>query len=178
MKTGLLCSGICIALMLIATFAISISSNNEERQLRNLAEAQRSVVETQLDNTAKVLQQKAQVVGNYTDEFKNIFIGVMEGRYGKDDNTLMKWIQESNPNFDSSMYKDLMATIEIKQTEFMNAQNRMIDIIREHKNLLITEPNSWFISNKTPIEYKVVSMTSTKKAMETGVDDNIDLFKK
>lgn len=167
--------GISLIVIFIAMFALS--ANNQEKEYRNLAEAQQQKIETQYDNMWKVIQQKAQVTDKYKDSFKDIFTGIIEGRYTKDDNTVMKWIKESNPNFDSSMYADLMATIDIKRTEFMNTQNRMIDIVREHKNLCMKAPKCWFIINKTPIDFEPISSTITKKVMSTKIDDDIEVFK-
>ena len=103
----------------------------------------------------------------------------MEGRYsGNGDGSLMKWVTEQNPNFDTSLYKDLSQSIELLRTEFQKSQERMLDLIREHTTLCNTFPGRWFISNKTPIEYTVVSSTKSKVVMETGLDDDVDIFKK
>ena len=152
------------------------SVNNEEKQLRNLAEAQRGKIETQYDAMWKIIQQKAKVTDEYKESFKDIFVCIIDGRYSQGDGSLMKWIQESNPNFDSTMYKDLMATIDIKRTEFMNTQNRMLDIIREHKNLCMIAPKCWFVSNDSEIEYTIVSSTKSKATMQTGIEDDVELF--
>lgn len=170
---GLVASVLVVAALLFGTY---ISANNDDRQLRNLAEAQRDLIEAQYDNMWKVLQQKAKVTNEYKSSFKEIFVGIIEGRYDNDSNTLMKWIKESNPEFDASLYKDLMASIEIKRTEFLNVQKRMIDIIREHNDLLSVAPKCWFVSNKTKIEYTVISSTRTKQVMDTGMDDDVELF--
>jgi hypothetical protein len=89
---------------------------------------------------------------------------------------MMKWIQEANPTFDTSLYKDLMQSIELNREEFRKTQERMIDIIRQHNVLLTTVPSKWFISNKETIEYTVISSTRSKVVMETGLDDDINLF--
>jgi hypothetical protein len=72
----------------------------------------------------------------------------------------------------------LAQSIEIFRTEFQHSQERMLDIVREHKTLCSTYPGKWFISNTTPIEYTVVSSTRSKDVMNTGLDDEVDLFKK
>ena len=90
----------------------------------------------------------------------------------------MKWIQEANPEFDTSLYKQLMQTIEVQRLQFQKSQERMLDIIREHETLCETYPGTWFVKNKAPIEYTVISSTKTKLTMETGVDDDVNLFKK
>jgi hypothetical protein len=88
----------------------------------------------------------------------------------------MKWITEANPTFDTSLYKDLMQSIELLRTEFQKAQERTLDLIREHNVLLTTVPSKWFVSNKEKIEYTVISSTRSKTVMETGLDDDINLF--
>ena len=70
-----------------------------------------------------------------------------------------------------------MASIESQREEFQTSQERMLDIIREHETLCDQFPGIWFISNKSSIEYKVISSTITKQVIETSNDDNINLFK-
>lgn len=154
------------------------SCNNREVSLRNQAEAQRGVVEANFDAMWKIISQQAQVSNEYKDAFKEIYPDLIAGRYSSGDGSLMKWIQESNPEFDASLYKTLMQTIEVQRIAFSKDQKRMLDIIREHTTLCQTYPNKWFISNSTPIEYTVISSTKSKFAMETGLDDDVDLFKK
>ena len=151
--------------------------NNQEIKLRTEAETQRSKVEGVHDKMWKVIQQKAQVTDEYKDAFSEIYPAIMEGRYSvSNDGSLMKWVTEQNPNFDTSLYKDLMQSIEILRTEFQNNQERMLDIVREHQVYISIFPNRLFISNKTPIEYTVISSTITKDVMKTGTDDNVDIF--
>jgi hypothetical protein len=124
----------------------------------------------------KVLQQKAQVSNEYKEAFAEIYPQLIEGRYSQGDGSLMKWITEANPTFDTSLYKDLMLSIELLRTEFQKSQERMLDIIREHNVLLTTMPSKWFISNTSKIEYTVISSTRSKTVMNTGIDDEVDLF--
>jgi hypothetical protein len=88
----------------------------------------------------------------------------------------MKWIKEANPNFDTSLYKDVMDAIEVQRTQFKTAQERMLDIKRQHSTLCKTYPGCWFIKNTSEIEYTVVSSSKSKEAMTTGVDDDVKLF--
>lgn len=155
-----------------------VSYNNTEVTLRSQAEAQRGKIEATYDQMWKIIQQKAQVTDEYKEAFKEIYPSLIEGRYSKGDGSLMKWITESNPTFDVSLYKDLMNSIEIERTGFTNAQSRMLDIIREHQTLLNKIPAKWFISNDVPIEYTVVSSTRSKETMKSGIDDEVDIFKK
>ena len=110
----------------------------------------------------KTITQQASVSEQYKDAFKEIYPELIEGRYSQGDGSLMKWIQESNPTFDTSLYKKLMQTIEVQRLSFAKSQERMLDIIREHETLCNTYPSKWFVSNKTHIEYTVVSSTRSK----------------
>jgi hypothetical protein len=174
---------VLIGLVLIAAvfgilvFTMNISYNNSDKRFRNLAEAQRGNIESVYDKMWKVLQQKAQITDEYKNAFAEIYPKLIDGRY-QGDATLLKFVQENNPNFDVSLYEDLMRSVEVERNYFAEEQKKMLDVIREHQNLLQTIPSSWFINNKTPIEYTVISSTIAKEVMQSGIDDNINLFKK
>lgn len=179
MKKIILISLAVIAVLGVGTFATCyFSYNNKEITLRTQAEAQRGKVEGVHDKMWKVIQQKAQVSNEYKDAFSEIYPAIMEGRYsGEGDGSLMKWVTEQNPNFDTSLYKDLMQSIEVLRTEFQRNQEMMLDVLREHQVLCNTYPARWFIKNTSTIEYTIVSSSKSKVVMETGLDDDVDLFK-
>ena len=179
MKTSniILVSVLVVALGLAAIVGcMYVSYNNREVNLRNLAEAQRGNIENVYDKMWKVLQQKAQVTDEYKEAFREIYPNLIEGRYSQGDGSLMKWIQESNPDFDTSLYKDLMNSIEVERTCFASEQKKMLDIIRQHTTLLQTIPSGWFLGGKMPIEYTVISSGKAKAVMQTGEDNDVDLF--
>lgn len=167
---------ILLGLGAIVGVSMYFSYNNTEIDLRKRAEAQRGKIEGVHDKMWKVIQQKAQVSTEYKDAFHEIYADIIGGRYNGENDPLLKVIHEANPQFDNSLYKDLMASIEVLRTEFQTAQEVMIDIIREHEVLISTYPSKWFIKNKTPIEYTIISSSRTKDVIETGIDDNVNLF--
>lgn len=166
---------VLVALIVVGMY---IKYNNEEVALRKEAEAQKGKVETVHDTMWKVIKQKAGVTEEYRDTFEKVFPEIISGRYSQGDGSTMKWIQESNPEFDTSLYKDLMQAIEVQRMYFNQAQTRMLDIIRQRDTLLELIPAKFFISNKSKIDYTIISSTSTKTAVQTGIDDDVDLFKK
>ena len=178
MKKIILISLLSIIIVGIGSIAACyFSYNNREITLRTQAEAQRGKIEGVYDKMWKVIQQKAQVSNEYKDAFTEIYPAIMDGRYSaENDGSLMKWVTEQNPNFDTSLYKDLMQSIEVLRTEFQKSQERMLDIIREHTTLCTTYPAKWFISNKTQIEYTIISSTKSKVVMDTSIDDDINIF--
>ena len=60
---------------------------------------------------------------------------------------------------------------------FLNSQEKIIDIEREHNNLLDVVPSKWFMNSDVKrLDFKVISSTQSKKVMKTRLDDNIEVF--
>jgi len=164
-----------IAFILIIT---GVSASNNEIKLRSQITAQKQVCEAYYDKLWKVIAQKAQVAEQYKSAFQEIYPALIEGRYGNENGgTLMKWITENNPTFDISLYKDLMVSIEAERAGFFMEQKRLIDLNNEHRIIRQSFPASIFIGGRTDIEIVIVSSAATKKVMETGEENDIDIFK-
>lgn len=156
---------------------VGISASNKEVQLRSQITAQKEVCEAFYDKLWKIISQKAQVADQYKSAFKEIYPQLIEGRYGNEKGgTLMKWITESNPTFDISLYKDLMNSIEAERTGFFMEQKRLTDLNNEHRIVRQTFPNSLFIGSRPDIQITIVSSSATKMVMQTGLEDDVDIF--
>ena len=166
---------VAAAAILLILLIMFFTYNNKEIYLRKEADAQRKKIESTHDKMWKVIKQKAEVSDKYRETFERVYPEIIAGRYS-DGSSAMKWIQEANPNFDTSLYNDLMQAIEIQRTHLHNAQTRMLDVIRERASLIESYPSRWFITNKSEIEYEVISSTKTHNAVETRVDDDVDVF--
>jgi hypothetical protein len=164
-----------VALLGIIWVTTSISCNNNEIDLRKEATAQKGKVEAVYDNMWKIIHQTNEVKESYSADFKETCKLVMEGRYSKGDGSLMKWVTEQNPTLSPAMYTKVMDAIMIERDNFTTQQERMLDIIREHDALCEKWPGSWVVTNKTPIEYTVISSTRAKEVMKSGIDDNVEL---
>lgn len=169
---------IAVVVVAIVLIAMYFSYNNKEIALRKEAEAQRGKIESVHDKMWKVIKQKANVTEQYRDMFEKVYPDIIAGRYSGEGAMAMKWIQEANPQIDATLYKDLMQAIEIQREHLNTAQTRMLDVIREREALIESYPSRWFISNKSKIDYEVISSTRTKTVMDTGLDDDIEMFSK
>ena len=167
---------VAAAAILLILLIMFFTYNNKEIYLRKEADAQRKKIESTHDKMWKGIKQKAEVSDKYRETFERVYPEIIAGRYS-DGSSAMKWIQEANPNFDTSLYNDLMQAIEIQRTHLHNAQTRMLDVIRERASLIESYPSRWFITNKSEIEYEVISSTKTHNVVETRVDDDVDVFK-
>jgi hypothetical protein len=161
--------------------AVGISYRNHEARTRNLHATQQEVVKIFFDKTWKVVRQKAQIKQEYAADFERIYEKIMSTR--SQGGELMKWIQEHNPEYDSSVSKDIMVAVEALRSELANEQKKLKSIEQQHRNCYDTAPSNWWVKEgDTPETKKVVSIiiTSAKAddAMSTGHEDNVDVFDK
>jgi len=178
MKTGIII-GVSVLTIAIILGTIGITASNKEIKLRSQITAQKEVCEAFYDKMWKIIAQKGQVAEQYKGAFKDIYPQLIEGRYGNEKGgTLMKWITESNPTFDISLYKDLQLSIEAERTGFFMEQKRLTDLNNEHRIVRQTFPASIFIGSREDIQITIVSSDATKKVMESGIENDIDIFKK
>jgi len=170
---------VLIVLVAITYFAVRISYSNTEVRQRNLVMAQQETCKAFFDKMWKVLQQKAQVSNEYKNAFKEIYPGLIAGRYSNDkggSQMLMKWVTEANPNFDISLYKELSSAIESERTAFFYEQKKLISMQNEHKNQLQTFPGTWFLSGRQVVEIAVITSDVTATAYESKQENNVSLF--
>lgn len=182
MKTGTIIGlGIFGVLVVAVIFwAVGLSNTYNKKLVTGKAFQQNS--EVVFDNTWKTIQQQAGVTTEYKEGFREIYVELMDARYKNDagagQQTLMKWVTEANPEFDASLYKTLMNTIEGSRNAFTMEQKKLIDIDRELKSMKVTFPNSLVLGNKPDLEIKLVTSAKTEDAFRTGQDNEVDLFPK
>lgn len=181
MKTQFAVIGIVVLLVLAGGtyFLLNVSYSNGEIRQRNLVDAQQETCKAFFDKMWKILSQKAQVSEQYKDAFREIYPALVAGRYsGERGGALMSWVQESNPNFDVSLYKDLSAAIEAERTAYFYEQKKLISVNNEHKNMIQTFPGSWFLAGRELVEIVIITSEQTQAAYSTGQENNINLFNK
>lgn len=158
---------------------MGVSYHNQEVALRNQIMAQQRNTEQIFDKTWKVLQQTAGVADEYRDAFQKVYPDLMEGRYGNArGGALLSFVRESNPTFSTALYEKLASQIEAMRSEFAREQTQLLDMQREHRNLIQQLPGAIFLVGRQPIEVKLVTSGRTERAFETGREDDVDLFKK
>lgn len=168
-----------LALMVVCVGGYVISVRNKAASLEVQFKAQVSANQSTYDKMWKSVIEKAGVTKQYANDFKENYAAIMENRYGNPDNrsnSMMLWIQEKNPDFDASLYKDISRTIEAGRVEFDISQKKMIDIKMQHDQLLTQFPSSLAMFGKTELVLKLVTSDRTEKAFESGRDSAINPF--
>jgi len=170
--------GIVAILILVIGGALTIwgvGVSNKEKTLVNKIEAQQEATEVFYTKLWEILKSKAGVTTEYAEQNKELQFGIMEGRYSTG-GEMMKWIQEANPEFDASLYKDLMNSIEGERNGFFIEQKKLVDMEKQHKDMLEIFPEKVILKNREPVEITVLKNMVTKEAFETGTDQSPELF--
>lgn len=143
--------------------------NNQHVDYHTQCDAQVKVIETRLDNMWKIISDKFSMSQQYADDFKEV-AKVNASNFGEG-GEMWKWVQATYPQIDASIYREVMATIESERKGLENAQKKIIDVSREHNNLIAKVPSSWFISDKEKLDWNVISSKESKVIMITGEDE-------
>jgi hypothetical protein len=173
---GLILIGLIMGIIGVATY---ISYSNGEVRLRNTIEAKLLDNTNEYDNMWKKIKQVAQVTERERESLLKIFTKHAKARTsgGSKDGALMKWVTESIPNIDNSTYKNLMNVITSSRDAWTMRQKELIDLKREHDNMIMTFPGSLIVGSRGRIEIIVITSSKTKKVFEEGKDDDVDVFK-
>jgi len=157
--------GAVILVIGFSLFFYNMGIDNKEISLREKFKAQEKVCMTAHDEMWKIITQKAEVSNEYKVAFEKIYPELIAGRYSKGDGALMKWITEQNPNFDVSLYKDVMDAISDERTKFKRAQDICTDVSREYTTYIKKSPTNWFIDNEilNAFEYTKYSKDEVKE---------------
>jgi hypothetical protein len=175
---GIFVAGGVAVLFFLMMISSCISYGNAETRLRNKINAQVESNKTTFDNVWKIIAQKAQVTDTAKDAFKDIYTNIMDVRYQGGGGDLAKFITEQNPQFDMSLFKDLMNTIEAQRSTFGNEQRKLIAMCNEHNNLLSVFPSSMFLIGRSPIgdDCKIVTSAKTEATFQSGQENDINVF--
>lgn len=161
---------LCIGVVLVILIAMYFSYNNKEIALRKESEAQLGKIETVRDRMFQIIREQANVSTEYREAFEKIYPEIIAGRYSEG-GEVMKWIQEANPEFDTSLYRTVQNSMDVQRTAFKSTQDRLLDIIRQRDTLIESYPSRWFIANKSVIKYTPIATSDTKNVISSGIDD-------
>ena len=179
-----------------------IGKNDQEVRMRESVIAQNEVGEANFDKMFKVISQTAQVPKEFMNQskeaFKEIYQPLIEGRYqdkqGNQQEVLMKWVQESNPQFDMAsaapLYAKIQTVVEVQRNEFFTQQKKLIDMHRQHTVFCSTflNKNLFFMGDRLipmcegvkedgdPFCVQIIKSINTDNVYKTGQENDIELF--
>ncbi len=155
-----------------------IRTSNDEIKLRNLISSKATDNQSEYDNLTKKISQVAQVTDAQKEALKDIFVSHAQARAVNSDKLLMAWVHESVPNVDTSTFNNLMNIITGSRDAWTMRQKELIDLKREHDNIIDTFPSSIIVGSRGKIDIKIITSSKTEKVFEQRKDDDVDVFQK
>jgi len=198
-KSVLLAIVIIGGLLCLTTIGCVVGTVNKEVSQRKAIVAKSIAVEAGLDTMWKIVKSKAKISEKGVSDLANmnqIYTELVEGRTG---GALFKMVTENYPNLGqeqvAKLYMEVMASVEAERKTFKREQVALVDLVRERDTLISTIPNKWVLEefgNATPFyrkghvecpeshpqEFTYIFVTAkvTKDIVETGEENDIDLF--
>lgn len=171
-----------VVIMILWIFGSTISTSNDEVELRNRFTQKMSERTAFYDKMWKTIKQKTQIAIKNDSSFTKNVNNIMAGR--KDaDKIMMKWVQETNPNANysevSKLYADLSSTIEGQRDGFFMEEKMIQEIVLEHDNIMTKFPSGFILStfmNRERLKYKPITSDRTDEVMSSGKDNNVEVF--
>lgn len=162
MKATILGIGGVMLLLMLCFGGCGISAYNQEADLRTAIVAKNKANETTLDTMWKIIQQKAQISEEATNQIKDmnkVYSDLVSGRSG---GALFKMVTENYPDLGQAevagLYKEIMVSVEAERKVYKRDQQALIDIDRERNLLLAKFIESKMISlfggDTTPFIYR------------------------
>lgn len=178
-------AGVGFLVMVVIVGAVAIMSaigiyNNCINQEAGL-EAQYKQNQNNYDNFYKKVVETVGVTDKYATDFKKIYDGVMEGRYGEDGSKAMfQMITEQNPQMDQSLYKQVQQIIESGRESFSADQKSLLDKKRVYESYIQQIPGGLIAKamgfpKKDISKFDIVTSDRTEKAFETKKDEPINV---
>lgn len=174
---GKIIAGFVVVLLLLvggSLFGMYVSAHNYAVTAENGIKAAYTDNQNVLSSYTVKIQEMAQVPAMYKDDLKEVYTAAIQGRYGEDGSKAMfQWLQEKNPELNSTLYSSLQQTMEAGRNEFKVHQTVLIDKKREYETQQGLFMRGFFIKlagfPKINLdEYKVVLDSKTNASFESG----------
>lgn len=176
MKVALVFLGFIVTAM-VGLGISYVSAYNTANKLENEIIAAWEDNENILAQYGQKIAEAAQVTDMQRDDVAAVLTGAIEARYGEDGSrAAMQWIQEQNPNLDSSVYQQIMRIVEAGRNDFQMAQSMLIDKKRAYRTALgsLMQGMMMRIAGFPKIdldEYQTISTTRARDTFESGIEE-------
>lgn len=151
----------------------TFSALTAETKLRNNLIQRNEVVKVEYSAGYKILTNQFSLKQQEDAVLKDIYLGVVEGRYKNDQNALFKMVKEQNPNIDRTMAKGFFNSLEIYFNQRAQSFRDLAVMKAKHDIMLESYPNAilYWLFGRGKIKITYVTDSVTQKSFETGTDD-------
>lgn len=164
------------ALVALLAGTYAVSTVNSEVSLRNAIEAKQQDNRSEYDSLWKKITQAAQVTDAQKAALLEVVTAYAAARGGGgDDGAVVRWIQESVPDVDTSTFNNLQNIIAGSRDRFAMRQGELLALKADHDTLLESFPSGSLLAmlGREPIDVTVLTSTRTEDTFRRGVEDDV-----
>ncbi|HNC58671.1 MAG TPA: hypothetical protein PLP33_24810 [Leptospiraceae bacterium] len=164
--------GLSVALVLCIVLWI-FSALNSDTVLRNQLIQRNETAQTDYSAGYNILTNQYSLKKEEDAVLKDIYLGVVEGRYKNDKNVLFKMVTEQNPSIDREMAKRFFNSLEVYFNQRASNFKDLAELKRRHDTMLDTMPSSviYRLFGREKIKIVYVKDSGTAESFKTGIDD-------
>lgn len=169
-------AGTFLIIILLALGGYTMSVFNRADTLLELYNGKVKTNQSDFDNMSKVISQTAQVSKAQMERLKEIYNSYAEARTGKGaSDAIMKWVQESVPNVDTSVMSNLQNIIVANRNGWTERQRELVGITVEFNTLLSVRPSKWFLNGYDKLDPLVITSEDTEQTFRSKQENNTKL---
>ncbi len=158
-----------------------VSANNSETRLRNQIKAKQVDNQNIYDNMIKTIRQNAEITEVQIQAISKVYADYASAR-STPIGSVAGALHEAVPNLErsSQTFINLQNIVTASRAKVEANQSVLLDLKREHDNVLTTFPSSLFCSlaGKQPIDVIIVTSDRTQAVFQTGIDNDTQVFNK
>jgi hypothetical protein len=148
-------------------------------RLRNQFKAQQKTNEASFDKMWKVVQQQSGVATTERETFKKAYSEIMSSTKGVvGEGKLASFFTQAKIDINSDLFAKLMNSIESQRESFHQDQKTLLQIKKQHDDVLQTFPGSLILAGRPELEVVVITSEKTEEVFSKGKEDDVDLFPK
>jgi hypothetical protein len=166
-----------VAVLVFVYFILDIHYNNLHIEYHNLYTADSAKIEIRLYTMWNIIRDKYSIKEEYFEEFREI--AIIHRDAFRQGGAVAQWIHTNFQQIDVSVYREVMQSIESERLGLENAQNNILNVCKYHNDLITKRISCWFIADKTPLTWTLISNEETQEIMKTRRDERtIEALKK
>ncbi|MDR1405791.1 MAG: hypothetical protein LBI89_01125 [Prevotellaceae bacterium] len=150
-------------------FALDVHYNNQHVDYHNLYAADSAKIENRIQTMWNVIKDKYSIKEDYFEEFREV-AKIHAGAFSEN-GAVARWIMTNFQQLDASVYREVMASIASERHAMEASQNNILNICKFHNDLVVKRISCWFIADKTPLTWAVISSDETKEIMRSRRDE-------
>jgi hypothetical protein len=158
-----------IAIVIFIYLALDIHYNNLHVEYHNLYSADSAKIENRVYTMWNIIRDKYSIKEDYYEEFRQI--AKVHTDAFRQNGAVAWWIQTNFQQLDASVYLEVMASIESERLAMENSQNNILNVCKFHNDLITKRISCWFIADKTPLTWRVISSDETREIMKNRKDE-------